>query len=365
MKFYNNKFGRRLIDRRADFKVPDRDALLYSVDEDAKTCIIKIQGSTTQITAHYPRNWFKLPYWMKPGNAVRVRHRQGNRGYIEVIGNGRALPTGVGAPNIPYSPDDILSGMEINATSPVSLCVTVSSGTYRIDGVTYYYMYGIDDILMGGDSPMTMGTANVYMGDNPATVVCLGSPPAAGYTRYDILQIAADGVIDVVEGTAAAIPTEPTMPATSLDHVKIGHIFRPGSESSDGIEQWQINAYYNLSKPTYVTIDWNDDFMNDDQVVIPYVPGGGLVGYSGTLYVWDQYDKLYTRDYVRFLLELPLENGNSYIVSNANFSGRTIEGFAWITYYHDHGAFSAPPIIKVTLPDWNVVYYWSALVAES
>ena len=70
-----------------------RDAVVWDFDDANKIVRCKIQGSNEYILCHYPRNWQTLPSWCRRGNAVRIAHKGGIRGYMEVIGHGRAIPT--------------------------------------------------------------------------------------------------------------------------------------------------------------------------------------------------------------------------------------------------------------------------------
>jgi hypothetical protein len=86
MKLYGRRKTLHNVDKRVERKNIDRDAIIWSVNLAQHYAYVKIQGSNTQIKAHFPQNWSYEPYWLKTGNAVRVRHRSGTRGYIEIIG---------------------------------------------------------------------------------------------------------------------------------------------------------------------------------------------------------------------------------------------------------------------------------------
>ena len=94
MDIYGQK---RIIRSRMNRRVHDasesRDGIIWSVDFDKHIAYVKIQGSDTLISAHFPQNWSSIPYWLKPNMAVRIGHRGGLRGNIEVLGEGKAIPT--------------------------------------------------------------------------------------------------------------------------------------------------------------------------------------------------------------------------------------------------------------------------------
>ena len=93
------------MERHLRDKTESRDAIVWDIDESNFLVRCKIQGSNEYILCYYPRNWQTLPPWCKRGNAVRIAHRGGIRGNLEVIGNGRAIPTPIaGADQFPDGP---------------------------------------------------------------------------------------------------------------------------------------------------------------------------------------------------------------------------------------------------------------------
>lgn len=117
MRLYGKKFAKRSMDKRTRLKVESRDAVLWSVDWDNRICNVKIQGSNELVAAHFPQNLTALDIFMKPGNAVRIAHRGGNRGYIEVVGHGMAIPTPVTGDSHPATSDladGVVSGLTIS-----------------------------------------------------------------------------------------------------------------------------------------------------------------------------------------------------------------------------------------------------------
>jgi len=255
VKLYGKKFARRAMDQRADRKTETRDAVLWQIDEGNNKCTVKIQGSNQLVVAHFPRNQKEKPYWLKVGNAVRILHRSGVRGYVEVTGEGRAIPTPVEGPVIPDPgdlPDMILTGMVMTATTPETMAIIITSGTYRIDGKVYVYTGSQtgDAVIMNDPAPMTMGIGTNYMG----TVLHsfdIDTAPAAGYFRYDLFCIGTDGVVDYIKGTPAT--TYPAAPAVPTKHLQIGrYILVKGG--ADKIYQSDIGAKWSITKPTTLSL---------------------------------------------------------------------------------------------------------------
>jgi hypothetical protein len=207
----------------------DRDAVIWSVDTSNFYCLVKVQGSATTIKAHYPRNWRVTPTWLKPGNAVRIRHRSGVQGYIELVGHGRAIPTPVEGDALPIpgsQADGIITGMNILEYDGGGMNIIVEDGTYRIDGVVYVFTAGVTGyVVMDDPAPMIMGSGLVMGWGGGVTPVVIDAAPAAGYGRYDALVIASDGTVDVIKGTASSLATEPPLPSVPSNHILIGYLF--------------------------------------------------------------------------------------------------------------------------------------------
>src|SRR5512137_812697 len=116
MRLYGKRYAKKFIDRRVRLKTETRDAIVWDIDYLNYVAKVKIQGSNEYVMAHFPRNWKETPYWLKKGNAVAIRHREGVKGYIEVIGEGRAIPTAVSGSSMPEPdtlPDMIISGLTV------------------------------------------------------------------------------------------------------------------------------------------------------------------------------------------------------------------------------------------------------------
>lgn len=262
MRLYGKRFTRLALDRKHRKTAETRDAILWDVVEEDRICRVKIQGSDELIVAHYPRNWSKKPFWLKEGNAVRVRHRTGVRGYIEVVGHGRAVPTavpgGTARPSPSMGGDAILSGCVVTETSPESMAVACSSGYYRISGVVYALLgTDADYVTMNATPEMTMG-ASYYMGVGIGAIDI--DPADSTYYRYDILVVGTDGTIDYIAGTPASTPT---MPETPSNHVRINWILVPPNATE--IDQTNIGQVYTTPEVVSLSITYNPD----DTVTFP------------------------------------------------------------------------------------------------
>lgn len=97
------------------------NAQIYDIP-DATYCRVLIQGATKPIVAYFSRNFRLRPEGLVIGNAVLCQFKTGNRGYIEVLGQGTVIPTPVpGAPTpvMPTAQDAILTGCQVLAIPPL------------------------------------------------------------------------------------------------------------------------------------------------------------------------------------------------------------------------------------------------------
>jgi hypothetical protein len=267
MRLYNRNIMRKRVKEIKRWTTPDRDAVVWSVDTGNFYALVKIQGSNTTIKAHYPRNWKVTPTWLKAGNAVRIRHRAGAQGYIEVIGHGRAIPTPVEGDSLPPDTgltDGIVSGMNILQYDGGGMNVTVSDGVFRIDNELYVFTAPVTGyVVMDDPAPMTMGNALIMGWGDTITPVVIAAAPSAGYGRYDALVIAADGTIDVITGGVTGLSTEPSKPSVPTDHILIGYLFIYGGmtsipQNAIGVE-WTA-PYGNTVTPSSTMLQANGTF---------------------------------------------------------------------------------------------------------
>jgi len=236
MRLYGKRYLLRKMEKEAEKRVESRDAVLWDVNLANSTCRVKIQGSNELVTAHYPQNWQTVPAWLKPGNAVRIIHKGGVHGYIEVAGHGQAIPsTSSGAPVLPENPvpdNAVIDGCNLIATESPSMVVLARVGTLRFGGVNYPL------------GPITMGAAAYIMGmggkmGQIAAAVPITAAPAVGNFRIDLAAIGVNMIVDYIQGIASASPVRPDTPA---DHLCLGTVLVPGGATS--ITQANINVPY-------------------------------------------------------------------------------------------------------------------------
>ena len=248
MRMYGRRFAKRIINKRLQIKTESRDAVLWAIDWENRICNVKIQGSNELVTAHFPQNEAKKMSYMREGNAVRVVHRGGIRGYLEVTGHGMAIPTPVSGdfhPAISVLPDGATEGCQIIPTEPPSMSVTILDGYYVINGVLYSLSGGAsgyeamasgseitmndtyppmimgqdgDLIIMGAGSDVTMNDVFPPMTlGAPIADYELDSAPTGNKFRYDGFYVGIDGIIMYLKGSeTGSNPTKPTIPSDTV-----------------------------------------------------------------------------------------------------------------------------------------------------
>lgn len=220
MRSYGRRFLKRYSEAQAEARIETRDGILWDVLHISRVCRVKIQGSNELVVAQFPENWEETPVWLKPGNAVRVIHRGGARGKIEVVGHGQVIPTPVTGgtfPDIPAGPDCVLVGCVLRECfNNPRMAVFVRTGTYRISGSEYV----LDCLAMSATAVFLMGDGG-KMGGVAGGVAINSAPSVAGQSRYDLISVGTDGVIDYAAG-AIATSEEPTKPSLAVDHVVLG-----------------------------------------------------------------------------------------------------------------------------------------------
>lgn len=292
MRLYGRRFARSAIEKKTRAVQETRDAILWDVQAENKTCRVKIQGSDEFIVAHYPRNWKSIPYWLKRGNAVRILHRGGNRGFVEVIGEGRAIPTPVSGSTFPDEetlPDAIVSGCTLQAIDPASMNLITIGGTYRIDGQIYVFSPdSADYVLMQDPAIMTMGD-NIVMG-SAGWNVTLDAAPSVGSFRYDAFCGGADRVIDYIKGSASSTPEKPLITA---DHVLIGkYILVVGGATV--IESKDIGRLWSIPYAATLEIDIESSGASYDMPYVPGSPAPATVTASIAISIKDQFGNAYS-----------------------------------------------------------------------
>jgi hypothetical protein len=245
-RLYGSKFYNRSLEKRFRVHAESRDAIVWDLDDTNKLVRCKIQNSNEYILCHYPRNYQTLPPWCKRGNAVRIAHKGGIRGYYEVEGHGRAIPSPIAeAEQQPPAQDlyeGVVTGGNVTPWTGAPMGLTIGATTYRIDGVDYtlnltggYAVLGDDVAVLGkmgaASNFSIMGAGNVNITLDPA--------PSSPNVRYDLLVVGTDENLDIVKGTAS---TNPVMPAVPADHIKIAHVMVLGGMTE--ISDFHINGIF-------------------------------------------------------------------------------------------------------------------------
>lgn len=244
MRTYGGRFLKNSVQRQVAARMESRDALLVSIDYVARKALVKIQGSSAMVVAHFPENMASAEAWLKPGNAVRISHTGGERGRIELMGHGATIPTllpGDTTTITPTIPDAVISGLMVIATG--GMVVAVTTGSVRFDGTTT----AIGEITLAESSVLPMNT-EAYLGEIAAAFT-VPTAPAAGLFRFDIVVIGPDLMFDYVTGAAAATPVMPFVPA---DHLYCGHVLVAGAVTS--ITSGVVNASFATPAPVALTM---------------------------------------------------------------------------------------------------------------
>jgi hypothetical protein len=143
MRMYGKRFLKRARERSIDLHTETMDSQVFTINDTAKYCEVKIQGSDTKIRAWYPENWTKRPIWLRVGQSVKIMHTGGHRGRIEVIGSGLVVPdpyAGGDEPEQPDLDDIILSGLQImTARNRLRNAIYVTTGSVSINGIEYAF----------------------------------------------------------------------------------------------------------------------------------------------------------------------------------------------------------------------------------
>ena len=356
MRLYNRSVTRKKFNEFRRWTLIDRDAIIWSVDTNNFYCLVKIQGSNTTIKAHYPRNWKVTPTWLKRGNAVRIRHRAGAQGYVEVIGHGRAIPSPVEGDSLPTPTtpvDGIVTGMEILEYDGGGMNVVVNDGTYQIDGTTYVYLTEVTGyIVMDDPAPMTMGVGTVMGYGETVVPISIDAAPSAGYGRYDALVIGTDGVVDVVKGAVSALSTEPAKPSVPGNHVLIGYLFIYGGMTS--IPANAIGVEWTEPVANTVQISVGSPLSKDSNghITFPWDAGDDTPYGSVTFTIKDQYGNSQYISQTATLTLLAGTGGVSTTVSGFGSSASKTCTSA-VTFYYERNQIASPEVSPLLQVEFN------------
>lgn len=252
MRMYGKRLIRGAADKATKQAVESRDAVLWDILLPERICRCKIQGSNELIIARFPQNWATVPEWAKPGQAVRIAHRGGIRGYIEVVGFGRAIPTPVSGSATPTTatPDNaILVGCLIKAIPQTpGMNVYISTGRARFSGVEY--TVPAVKMMAGSAFKMNMGIA---MGE--AAGVFSISAPSSGQFRYDLFSLSPSLVVTKTAG--AAFTTTESKPTLPSGHLAIGYLLIRGGQTV--ITAADIAQIWSAPVPVSITTSTTDN----------------------------------------------------------------------------------------------------------
>lgn len=299
MRLYGKRFLSQRMKKETESRIETRDAILWDVLPNQRICRVKIQGTNQLIVAYYPENWEKTPFWLKPGNAVRITHKGGIRGKIELVGHGFVVPTPVAGGTLPTpgtSPNAVLTGCMVGQIpNDPRMSVMVDIGTYRIGGVTYTL----------GEIPMLYGD-NFELGDGGlievvAGVVNLNAAPSAGYFRYDLISVGSDGVIDYKAGTPAT--SDPVNPSVDSGHLALAYILIYGGMTQ--ILNSDIRQEWSSPIPTLITVIPGDNDLAWDELSTEVVVS-----------VFDQYGNPVTTTGYGWYMTLEITQGNGSVSSS-------------------------------------------------
>jgi hypothetical protein len=303
--YYNRQYIKKVIARKLKGISETKDAVLWSVDSTNKTCYVKIQGTEKLIKAYYPEGWQVTPFWLKPRAPVRILHRGGSRGKVEVIGIGQTTPTLVTSVPIPPEEDVVLSGCEVvEIPNDPQMAVMVLVGTFQINTVQY-------DLL-----PIAMSdTSNFFLGmggyiDTIAAVVTINTAPTPPQKRYDRIVIGEDSVVEVVEGVAAE---DPLIPAIPDDHISLGTVLVIGNRTV--IRSFDINALLTDILPQQLVVTIADDEL-----------AWGEMSTTIVVQVLGQYGNSIVTEYPGWYITIEFLSGNGTLYTDEEGSSTTIIG---------------------------------------
>jgi len=305
LKFYGKRIFRNKMQQVVDSKKETRDAILWEVLPSTKMCRVKIQGSNEYIVAYYPENWEKTPFWLKPGNTVKIMHTGGVRGKIEIVGHGILVPTPVAGtqfPTVEEGEGTIISGCGLLACETPRMVVLVRTGIFRINGI----LYGLSAIPMSAGTNFKMSDGGFF--NDIAAAVAINAAPATGNFRYDMFSVGVDTVIDYTVGTAAAIPVKPT-PAAG--HLLLGYVFIPWGTTVITQES-NIGKEYSGPTPSSLNIAIADDDLTWTELST-----------TVTISVLDQFGNAINGTGYGWYLKLEIQSGNGSVSSDEEGSSMT------------------------------------------
>lgn len=334
MRTYGKRLIRGAADKATKQAVESRDAVLWDVLLPERVCRCKIQGSGELVVARFPQNWATVPEWAKAGQAVRIAHRGGVRGYIEVVGFGRAIPTPVsgGATPTTVTPNDaILAGCWIKAIPQTPrMSVYVTTGRARFGGAEV----AVPAVTMAAGSAFKMNMG-IAMGE--AAGVFSISAPSAGQFRYDLLSLSPSLVVTRTAG--AAFTMAESKPALPGGHLPIGYLLVRGGQAV--ITAADIGQSWSVPVPASIATSATDNGT----------------AWSITASVKDQYGNAITTP-LGWDISATIASGDG---SLAPASGNTGSGSSY-TFIYTEGTAGTLVAIEITLVQGEHYAYGQALL---
>ena len=348
MRFYGKKILKKSMSAQAESRVESRDAIVWDILPDDRVCRVKVQGSNTYIIAHYPENWEQTPFWLKPRNAVRIAHRGGVRGRVEVVGHGRTIPTPVGGstfPDIPILPDLAISGCSVvPCPDTQQMVVLVTTGQFQIAGITYT----LDAIAMSESAIYQMNMGGKM--DEIAGAIAITAAPGIGYYRTDIIYVGTDSVLHYFAGTPYLASATEVIPSVPADHLLLGTVFVPSGTVQ--ITSANVNGQPTAPIPAQISV-----VVADDDLEWTDFPTTNI-----TVTVRDQYGQALNGIYPGWALTLsfaqseglPIGNGVLHSAesgdSTVSVTGHTSSGSYYIfTYTRNQTVDDKSPVLIATL----------------
>lgn len=304
MRLYGKRSIKNATQRSTNQASETRDAIVWAVLLQERYVQCKIQGSTEIVIAKWPSNWSSVPIWLRPGQSVRIVHRYGIRGFVEIVGLGQTIPTpGDGSGTLPPidTPDDmIMAGLELLPVPQTPrLSVYVSVGTVRFSGMTHI----VPPVLMPCDALV----ANMGLLLGSAAGVWNITSPASGF-RYEMFCI--DSTLAITKTTGATFTTNETKPTVPNNSLLIAYLLTYPELSA--ITQREIVDVYEPPIASEIR------FTNTDQ-------GGGVWHIAVNIY--DQYGKLAYPPYTSgWVIKLSISVGDGTLDNNAGQTGASVLG---------------------------------------
>lgn len=340
IRTYNRKTIKSAAQAVTETKLETRDAILWDVLPLQRKARVKIQGSNKLISVNFPRNWEETPFWLKPGNSVKITHTNGMRGRIEIQGHGLTVPTPVSGPTFPALQaliDAILTRLRCTPIpNNPQMAVMITTGTARIGGATIT----VPEIDMDVATVFKMDMGGL-MGD-VAEVLAVDVAPASGNFRIDLIVVGTDAVIDYIAGTESASPVKPAIPSS---HVQICTLLV--SASTTKIEFANINKPFRTRRVASIKMVIADDEL-----------AWAELSTAITVQVFDQYNEPFGLAGDGWYITLEFVSGNGTLSSVEEGSSTTKigqhagddsfdAGFTYTRDQQDPGDVS--PVIKATL----------------